>query len=223
VTALAGGAQWPEWGPRHAAEKYAKFAYSTAFGFSVPAGGRGLAQAAADSMLALSDDGVHYRVRERSVEAVADGEALRSLWRPMPGVEVETWLLPRPPWHLRVHRLRCERPVDSAEGGFAVGRDGIETLETGGAAWVCGPSGGSGLLDLSGARDGRVTRTEPNTNLITPRAALPALVARHEAGEHWLVCAVLADPDGDAWRSAWAHPPALPPWLAERRVPVVEA
>ncbi|GAA3599475.1 DUF2264 domain-containing protein [Nonomuraea rosea] len=220
VTALAGGTQWAEWGPRHAAEKYAKFAYSSAFAFSVPAGGHGLAQAAADNMLALSDDGVHYRVRERSVEAAADGDALRSLWRPMPGVEVETWLLPSPPWHLRVHRLRCERPVDSAEGGFAVGRDGIEPLETAGAAWAVGPSGGSGLLDLPGAssdaRDGRVILTEPNTNLINPGTVLPTLVARHDPGEHWLACAVLADPDGDAWRSAWAQPPVLPAWVAER-------
>jgi hypothetical protein len=129
---------------------------------------------------------------------------------------VETWLLTRAPWHVRIHRLRCERPIHSAEGGFAVGRGGIETLETAATVWACGPSGGSGLLDLSGARDGCVILTEPNTNLITPRTALPALVARHEPGEHWLACAVLADPDGDAWRSAWAHPPEVPAWVRER-------
>jgi hypothetical protein len=216
VTAFADGSQRAAWRPRHAAEKYAKFAYSTAFGFSVPAGGVGLPQAAADSMLALSDDGLHYRVREESVEAAMDGEGLRSLWRPMPGVEVETWLLPRPPWHLRVHRLRCERPVHSAEGGFAFGRGATETFEDAGAAWVCGPSGGSGLLDLAGPRDGEVVLTEPNTNLITPRAALPTLVAHHQPGVHWLACAVLADPDRDAWRGAWTHPPELPEWWAER-------
>src|SRR5205807_2266816 len=58
VIALASGQHGP-W-IRHAGEKYAKFAYSTAFGFSVPLGRRGLAQAAADSMLALSDDGEHW-------------------------------------------------------------------------------------------------------------------------------------------------------------------
>ncbi|GAA1672892.1 DUF2264 domain-containing protein [Nonomuraea maheshkhaliensis] len=217
VTALSDGGQWADWEPRHVAEKYTKFAYSSAFGFSVPAGGRGLAQAAADNMLALSEDGVHYHVRARSDEAAKDGEALRSVWRPMPGVEVETWLVPGPPWHLRVHRVRCERPLTAAEGGFAVGRDGLlDTAESEGAAWACGPSGGSGLLDLSGTREGRVILTEPNTNLITPRAALPTLVSRHEAGEHWLACAVLADPDGTAWRSGWSEPPALPAWLAER-------
>ncbi|MEU8356236.1 DUF2264 domain-containing protein [Nonomuraea sp. NPDC048882] len=217
VTALSDGGQWADWEPRHVAEKYTKFAYSSAFGFSVPAGSRGLAQAAADNMLALSEDGVHYHVRARSEEAAAEGEALRSVWWPMPGVEVETWLVPGPPWHLRVHRVRCERPLTAAEGGFAVGRSGpLDTLEMVGGTWACGPSGGSGLLDMSGTRDGRVILTEPNTNLITPRTALPTLVSRHEAGEHWLACAVLADPDRTAWRSAWSRPPALPAWLAER-------
>ncbi len=68
VVALTSGQHEP-W-IRHASEKYAKFAYSTAFGLSVPIGGRGLAQAVPDSMLALSDDGVHYRVRERAVEII---------------------------------------------------------------------------------------------------------------------------------------------------------
>jgi hypothetical protein len=217
VTALSGGGQWAAWQPRHTAEKYAKFAYSTAFGFSVPAGGHGLAQAASDSMLALSDDGIHYRVREESAETAADGVELRSLWRPMPGVEVTTWLLPRPPWHLRVHRLRCDRPIHSAEGGFAVGRETAETREGAGAAWARGPAGGSGLLDLSGTRDGQVILTEPNTNLLHPRTALPTLLAAHGPGEHWLACAVLADPDEAAWQAAWQLPPEPPAWYGGGR------
>ena len=106
VIALTSGQSEP-W-IRHAGEKYAKFAYSTAFGFSVPGGHRGLTQVAADSILAVSDDGETYRVRERTVEAGYDRGALTSLWRPMPGVEIETWLIPAPPWHIRVHRLRTD-------------------------------------------------------------------------------------------------------------------
>ncbi len=74
---------------RGGAAKYAKFAYSTRFGFSLPAGDLGAAQGAYDSMLALSDDAVppdaepvHFRVRETC-------EAFRvEAWRAgVPGAE----------------------------------------------------------------------------------------------------------------------------------------
>lgn len=220
VVALASGQHEP-W-IRHAGEKYAKFAYSTAFGFSVPSGRRGLTQAAADSMLALSDDGEFYRVRERPLESGVEHGALYGRWRPIPGVEVETWLIPAGPWHLRLHRLRSDKPLWSAEGGFALDRSGDDPIaragfEQAGAAVALAryPAGASGLRDLLGQREGRVLRVDPNTNLLHPRTVLPSLLAEHAPGEHWLACAVLADPDRVAWEAAWEHPPALPAWCAQ--------
>lgn len=222
VYALTAGQSEP-W-VRHAGAKYAKFAYSTAFGFSVPVGDRGLTQAAADSMLALSDDGEHYRVCERSVEAAEERGALRSRWQPLPGVAVETWLIPGDSgWHLRVHHLTTDRPLWSAEGGFALDRTGDDPIaqagtEQGaeGAAFACYPAGGSGLRDLSGRREGLVVRVEPNSNLLAPRTVLPTLLARLAPGEHWLACAVLADPDLSRWKEEWDRAPALPDWLLAR-------
>src|SRR6266700_1209055 len=69
-------------GVRHGEAKYAKFAYSTAFGFSVPGAAYGLASVAHDSMLALSDDGHHFRVREVPLEARIEGDGLYSRWSP---------------------------------------------------------------------------------------------------------------------------------------------
>lgn len=208
---------------RHAGEKYAKFAYSTAFGFSVPVGRRGLTQAAADSMLALSDDGEYYRVREKTSEADYEQGTLHSRWKPIPGVEVETWLIPAPPWHLRLHHIRTDKPLWSAEGGFALNRSGDDPLvnagiheEKGGIASAQYPAGGSGLRDLIGQRMGQVVRVDPNTNLLFPRTVLPTLTAQHVPGEHWLACAVLADPDADQWAQDWGHPPALPAFLKAR-------
>jgi hypothetical protein len=218
VIALTSG-QFEPW-IRHAGEKYAKFAYSTEFGFSVPTGRRGLNQAAADSMLALSDDGDYFRVREQPFEAEYVNGALRSLWRPLPGVEVESWLIPGPPWHVRIHRLRSERPLWSAEGGFALNRSGDDPLADSGVeyaesglAYACYPAGSSGLRDLLGERDGRVLRIDPNSNLLAPRTVLPALVDFREPGEHWYACAVLAEADGAFWEQAWELPPGLPNWL----------
>ncbi len=215
VWALTSGQREP-W-IRHAGEKYAKFAYSTAFGFSVPTGRRGLNQAAADSMLALSDDGEYYRVRERTETAVFDKGDLHSIWEPLPGVEVETWLIPSPPWHVRLHRLRTDKPLWSAEGGFALDRTGDDSLARAGfegegvsEAFARYPAGGTGLRDLYGKRNGRVLRVDPNTNLLAPRTVLPVLLDQHAPGVHWLICAVLAEPDVDSWQMAWEQPPKLP-------------
>ncbi|CAG0937390.1 hypothetical protein TFLX_06319 [Thermoflexales bacterium] len=222
VVALTSGQHEP-W-IRHAGEKYAKFAYSTAFGFSVPIGRRGLTQAAADSMLALSDDGETYRVRERPIEASYEHGALRSIWRPLPGVEVETWLIPDPPWHIRVHRLHTDRPLWSAEGGFALDRTGDDPIARSGVeqagagvAFAQYPAGGSGLRDLFGRRVGRVLRVDPNTNLLHPRTVLPTLIDEHPPGEYWLACAVLAEPEAADWAKHWERPPTLPEWLNDHQ------
>jgi hypothetical protein len=220
VFALGSG-QYALW-TRHGAEKYAKFAYSTVFGFSVPSGRYGLEQATADSMLALSDDGAHYRVREQPLDARIEDGALRSRWRPWPGVEVETWLIPSPAWHVRIHRLRCDRPLWSAEGGFALSSAGgtvafLATVEQVGNGIALGysPAGASGLRDLLSLRAGRVVHVDPNTNLLAPRTVLPTLIGEHAPGKHWLVCAVLADSDRAAWEQAWQWPPELPDWCRQ--------
>jgi hypothetical protein len=215
VVALTSG-QYEPW-IRHAGEKYAKFAYSTEFGFSVPLGCQGLTQAAADSMLALSEDGEYYRVRKRTIEAGFENGALRSRWQPFPDVEIETWLIPRPPWHIRVHHLRTDRTLWSAEGGFALDRSGDNPLDRAGIeesgegfARALYPAGGSGLCDLLGRREGCVLRVDPNTNLIAPRTVLPTLSAQFPTGEYWLACAVLAAPNVEEWELSWEHVPELP-------------
>ena len=225
VFALAAG-QHARW-LRHGAAKYAKFAYSNVFGFSVPSSGRGLERAAADSMLALSADGVHYRVREEPLDARLEAGALRARWQPWPGVEVETWLVAAPPWHLRLHRLRCDRRVWSAEGGFAVDRAGEEAgssaacQEAGpGLALARYPGGASGLREYFGQRVGEVVAVAANTNLLAARTVLPTLLGQHAAGEHWLACAVVAIPDPARWDRVWAACPTCPAWFSELAEPI---
>jgi hypothetical protein len=104
VFALAGG-QFPAWEPTFKAAKYAKFAYSTAFGFSVPAGEWGLEQGAFDSCLALAEDDNYYRPRRNCEEVRVEDACHYSRWKPWHDVEIETWLIPMVPWHLRIHRI----------------------------------------------------------------------------------------------------------------------
>lgn len=174
---------------RHGAEKYAKFAYSTHFGFSVPAGAAGLEQLAADNCLALSEDGVHWRVREEPLDPAAADGRLRCRWTPWPDVEIETWLLAEPPWHVRVHRIVTARRLRTAEGAFAVDRDPPHTrIERPGLARV---AGAAGVSAIGGDGDGLVVVALPGTNVLARRTVIPTLLNDLPPGEHWLQSAVL--------------------------------
>jgi len=207
VTLLAGRQHHP-W-LRHGAEKYAKFAYSSRFGFSLPNGPLGLTQGAYDSMLALSDDGGdHYRVREEPAEPHTEGDTVRCVWHPWPDTEITTWLTAAPPWHLRTHRVRTARPLHTAEGAFAVDRDaGVERTAGTGYATASAPAGFTGVRDLDGLREGELVDCLPGTNVFARRTVLPTLTGQLDPGEHWLRCAVLGAPLGRATETAWRRPP----------------
>jgi hypothetical protein len=215
------------WFVRQGAAKYGKFAYSSAFGFSLDSDDPAFRQLS-DSMLLLRDpDGV-VAVRRHVEACEVRGELVWSRWRPMRDVVVETVLSGRAPWHVRLHRLRTERPLRAVEAGFSVGWDGGEpteppadSLEEPGAARVLVRGGLSGIRDLGGARPGRVVPMAPNTNLVEPRTLCPVLECDLEPGEHWLACAVLAT---DRPESAdFSAPPDVPEearrWLEDSALP----
>jgi hypothetical protein len=214
VVALSSGQENLEM--RFGAEKYSKFAYSSRYGFSVEADDRNFSSLAADNMLALSDDGRHYRVRETNEVALIAGDRLFARWRPWSDVAVETWLVPAAPWHIRIHRINTPRPLQTTEGGFAISRaDGDEDHRTAeaGRAEIVGKSDRAAIVDLSpGApRTGHVQPALPNTNLIDARTWVPQLRGAIPAGTTVLAAAVLALPTGGP--AAVAPPP--PPELAE--------
>lgn len=209
VFALAGGQDGDQF--RHGPEKYSKLAYSTHFAVSFPSSGYGLPEQAADSALVLSEDGVHWRGRRAPEEArVADG-LVWTRWRPWDDVEIETWLWPQLPWQVRVHRIRTERALHTAEGGWALDRTGDARANPLGLesaapaeAFASYPAGFSGLRDLDGRREGEVVRAAPNTNLMNPRTVIPTLRSLLEPGSHMLRCAVLGSSEREpaAWREA---------------------
>lgn len=200
---------------RFGSEKYAKFAYSARYGFSVESDERGFAGGAFDSMLALSDDGIHYRVRETNEEAKLAGETLYSKWSPWPDVSIETWLVPADDWHIRVHRIVSPRPLLTAEGGFAIARRDLDAdtlVSAKGLAYAVGLEDFSGILDLGSMikREGLVQKAPPNTNMIVAKTLIPQLRGRIPAGETVLSCAVLALRETDALTELWAKPPTAP-------------
>jgi hypothetical protein len=140
--------QFVAWPMKATQAKYCKFAYSSAFGFSVPTGPL-IQQLAPDSALFISRDGgetwaTKWRcspVRFAETRLVLQSGAASSFlpvpsatvrWEPWGDgqVQVETTLIPPtnrwPDWHLRVHRIKARasqpplRSLRIVEGGFAV-------------------------------------------------------------------------------------------------------
>jgi hypothetical protein len=199
---------------RHAAAKYNKFAYSSAFGFSVPLDNAGLRLGAYDSMLALSDDGVFYRPRRETLDVSVEDGVHRSRWHPWEDVEVRTWLVPAGPWHVRVHRVKTSRRLHAAEGGFALPTiDAVadpEATQTEAGATACritNPCGISGIRALHGYSGSQLVEGGANSNLIAPLTCIPTLEADLEPGNHLLACAVLGRPGPAAVHDAWGQSP----------------
>ncbi|OOC58823.1 DUF2264 domain-containing protein [Paenibacillus ihbetae] len=188
----------------HTSAKYEKFAYSTAFAFSVPRAEWGLSQGAFDSMLALSEGDQLFRVKRTCEEAWIRDQVLYAGWKPWANVDVRTWLVAGLPWHIRIHRIHTERTLEAAEGGFALGLGdhGVGVAEGGGAdvegrraaaSTVWGASSVHGLLGYDAAE---LIYPQANTNLLHPRTVIPTLRARLDPGTHWLVSAVYGKPRG---------------------------
>ncbi|TDZ17930.1 hypothetical protein Cob_v009169 [Colletotrichum orbiculare MAFF 240422] len=167
--------QFVAWPMKATQAKYCKFAYSSAFAFSVPTGPL-IQQIAPDNTLALNRDGGEtWAVKWKSEEVRFSTARVRGTsgdqyvavasanWYPWGdrAVSVDTTLIPPtsrwPDWHVRVHRIIAHRELKTLHavgGGFAIfGRkesDGmpLPTVE-----------------DLSGSARLRDTETIPRVQL----------------------------------------------------------
>ena len=191
----------------HEDEKYEKFAYSTRFAFSVAKEAGTLKKGAFDSMLAVKGErGLWHGRSGFDRFELGEGE-VGFAWRPMDGVVIETRLIPCESWHVRCHVIRTDRPIEAAEGAFAVCRDMegtrpcdrvLSQVFTGAnmAGAAC-DLGSSAVFAVAGYEGAEVIEAEPNTSLMYPRTLIPTLRAKLAPGEARLVCAVCAAEDGN--------------------------
>jgi len=217
--ALCGGQANPR--IRFGPEKYAKFAYSTRYAFSVDLAVASFDQGAFDSMIAFADDHDNWRVRENCEVFSARSDLLFARWRPWVDVEVETWLYWELPWHVRIHRIRTPRPLRTIEGGFSV--PCLSQAAQGNQLATFGPlaveptrccyrsvDDFSGIVDLSPrSRQAYLQTVEANSNLLHPGVVVPQLRGPVN-GEMWLITAVLASLESGEATQAWDRPLAVP-------------
>jgi hypothetical protein len=211
--------------------KYGKFAYSSAFPYSVPTGFYTLEQYVPDNALAFSEDeGETWKMRRECLNATLeehDGRpVLVSIMKPWADVEVKTWLITpedEGDWHIRVHKVTTGRALQSAEGAFAIygcrESDGrfltsfdVETQDEGThkkpqEAIVVSRAGAVGIAELlkNTTREGSILNADANSNLAEPRTLLPILTADLAAGDtKWYATAVFAIPESaQNWKDDW--------------------
>lgn len=230
-TFLLSSGQMCHYPVRASESKYGKFAYSSAFGYSVPTGGYFVEAVGGDNMLALSDDaGEAWKLRRVAIEARIEtyegSPVLISGWKPWSDVSVDTFLLPptepAPNWHLRVHHVTTQRTLRTCEGAFALygtreidGRE-LEPLSTDSSegrhatdheALALSRAGAVGIVELAreASRTGKVLDADANGNLVDSRTVLPSLLLELQAGQDlWLATAVFAVPSSvESWQKLW--------------------
>jgi len=200
---------------RGGAEKYGKFAYSTAFGFSMDADRRGFQQNPFDNMLALSRDGAEFFTRCEFAEARIGEDWLWSKWQPDDDLTVETWLIARAPWHIRAHKVTTARPLLTTEGGFAIERTDAGLARQGTRPTVAEAvttAHASLAADLSPQRRTAIIREKvhPNSSLYFPQTHVPHLQTALQPGTTWLIGAFAASTnpaDAEKWLAALPDAP----------------
>lgn len=183
----------------HTAAKYEKFAYSSHFGFSVPRSEWSLEQGAYDSMLAVSEKDDYYRVKRTVIEKSYQADYLYMKWSPWNDVEIESWVIPGLPWHVRVHRIRTARGLNFADGGYAlstthsqVDRKIIREDDN-----ICAyfNSGVVGALRLLGDAKPIELYPNSNTNMMATNTIIPTLKGKLEPGIHLVGHAFYGQPN----------------------------
>ena len=187
--------------------KYEKFVYSNRFAFSVSRG-PSLEEGAFDNTLAVSLAGEErYQMRYGLEDYRLTEQMVWMKYRIMPGVRVESTIVPSGKWHMRIHQIETETAIDIADGGFAVatepeeavrgtesGRyngEGIRRTECG--IFIEREWGSSGAVALTGGT-AEAVRSFANTNLMVQLAVIPTIRQRLEPGKHMVINWFMGDP-----------------------------
>lgn len=184
----------------HAVAKYEKFVYSNIFGFSVPRSMFGVAQGAFDSTLIVSEDKSFFIPKNNSIAYFNNEFYMFSKWQPIHGVDIESYLVPCLPWHVRIFKIKTNREIYVQDAGFCIERkshlfeaEQRNLLEIKNGLSIKYNNYHSGIVSLIGNGIPEVIFPSENTNLIYPRTELPVLSWKLKKGNYILVDAILGD------------------------------
>ena len=176
----------------HCGAKYEKLVYSSRFGFSVPRG-EPLEAGAFDCCLAVCEAGTgRWRTQQGFEDFRLEAGRCWRRFSPLPGVEVEVTVVPDFPAHRREYTVTTDRPIDAADGGFAIpaedgeGRACTPDMVEWGPCSVTArfPWGVSAIRCLSGVGEPVLVRAWPNTNVLHPLTCIPTIRLSLPPGTH---------------------------------------
>lgn len=165
--------------------KYQKFVYSNLFGFSVSRG-RGLEEGAFDNALAIAFEEGNYQMRKEVLEWKISSGYTWQRYQITKDVKIETYVIPCMPWHMRIHKIRNQREITAVDCGFSISRKDITIQKENHRIIIEGNKLRSGA---EGDKDGEaiLINAFPNTNLLHPRTAIPAIKYHLKPGEHVII------------------------------------
>ena len=175
------------------AAKYQKFVYSNLFGFSVSRG-TDLEGGAFDNTLAASRAGENFWRMRRGVETFeVTEEYTKASYELLPGVMVESLIIPQEKGHIRIHNIKTKEDIELADGGFAIRMEnGMQRMDPSMVQTTerevrCDfPWGTAGAVNLQGGGEARLVMPFPNTNLMYGITAIPTICFKLKAGEYSL-------------------------------------
>ena len=176
------------------AAKYEKLCYSTFFGFSVPRG-ESLEEGAFDSGPAFSEEGEErWRMARGFTDYAVTEHSVSRTFSPLRGVTVSVTVTPDFPSHRRDYTITTDRPIQMADGGFAIPAEqecsALTFQQTARGASARSARCESAISCLEGDGESLLIKAFPNTNLLTPLTYIPTLRFHLEPGRHRIVTMV---------------------------------
>lgn len=159
----------------HTEEKYAKFAYSSKYAFSVMRSSYTLSEAAPDSILSFAVNGYIF-TRGKTDDFQIKEDRIISDWSPLKGIQVHTEIILTDTGHRRIHTIESDYECTAYDAGFA-----LPLKET--DKCVLEAIKGNGTFQLM--------KAEPNTNLVNSKTMIPLLSYQIKKGKSQIESNVL--------------------------------
>lgn len=162
----------------HFTEKYAKFAYSAHFGFSVSHSNDNISENAPDSMLSFFfPEEENVCVRKHSTSFKIEGKRIISTWSPCVGIDVETTITITKTGHERVHIIQSDKECIAYDAGFSIPLfvPGYATQESNETITASTERESCTVQGEGPGRTPFLITPDPNTNLIWKNTVIPAI------------------------------------------------
>lgn len=169
------------------AAKYEKFMYSTVCAPCVSRSPYGIENLAYDNSLVVQM-GETFLVRKHCQVIENSEKALISIWNPIAGLSIQTYVFPGVPYHYRVHVVRTNLNLKIYDFGSAVRNDrNLEISIKENRAICCNKNQASSIYTLGDKGLADICICSPNVNLQYPKVVIPYSCSDFTSGSYYII------------------------------------